>query len=390
MPESSLWNRNYIILTVTNLLFFLSFQMVVPVLPLYISSLGAGDVIVGLIVGAGTLGGLFARPLAGKISDRYARLPVYYFGLILCAVMIFAYPFCVILPLLFCLRLLHGFSMGITTTSSNTIVADILPHSRFTEGMGYFGMGSVLAMAFAPVIALYLAEHMGFSVSFHASFVIVLITIVISIFIKGKDISVVKQKSQEKGKKEGIYELKALPAAVLLAVQSCGYCAVVTYIALYGEELDISGVGIFFSVYSAFVVLCRLTAGKLADRKGFGAVLIPALLVSSVGYLVLGMAHSLAVLLVGAALLGVGFGSAFPTFQAMALRDAPQHRHGAATATVMSGFDIGFGLGAVIWGFVAQVMGYAALYYINALLILVSLLVYCTVVRASRQAVNKG
>lgn len=382
MTEASLWGRNYTLLTLTNLLFFLSFQMVVPVLPLYITGLGASDIVVGIIVGAGTLGGLVARPLAGKISDRYARLPVYYCGLLLCTLMIFVYPYCVMLGLLLILRLLHGFSMGITTTSSNTIVADILPHNRFTEGMGYFGMGSVLAMAFSPVIALYLAEHLGFKVSFHVAFVVIVITLILSLFIKGRDIPSVKRETKTvNGQGQGIYEIKALPAAALLAVQSCGYCAMVTYIALYGAELGISGVGIFFTVNSLFVILCRLGAGKLADRRGFPAVIIPALLISALGYIFLGSGHSLPLLLVGAALLGVGFGAAFPTFQAMALRDTPQNRHGAATATVMSGFDIGFGLGAVIWGFVAQTLGYSAIYYINTALLLVSLGVYLYLLR---------
>ncbi len=383
MSEPKLWVRNYTILTVTNLMFFLSFQMVVPVLPLYISSLGGSDIIVGIIVGAGTIGGLAARPVAGRISDRYSRLPVYYCGLSLCTIMIFSYSYCQALLVLLALRLLHGFSMGLTTTSSNTLVADILPRSRFTEGMGYFGMGSVLAMAFSPVIALYLAQNLGFTSAFHGAFGIVLLTLLLSAFLQRRDLPMVKPATS--GTKQRVYEFKALPAALLLAVQSCGYAAMVTYIALYGAELGISGVGIFFSVNSAFVILCRLTAGRLADRRGFAAVIIPALALSVIGFMFLALGHSLALLLVGAAFLGVGFGSAFPTFQAMALRDAPQNRHGAATATVMSGFDIGFGVGAVAWGFVANALGYAAIYYLSAALLLLSLVVYLYLLRKSSQ-----
>ncbi len=382
MSEQKLWVRNYTILTCTNLLFFLSFQMVVPVLPLYISEIGGSDIIVGIIVGAGTIGGLLARPVAGKIADRYARLPVYYCGLILCTVMIFTYSFCQVLLLLFILRLSHGFSMGLTTTSSNTLVADILPHERFTEGMGYFGMGSVLAMAFSPVVALFLAENFGFTWAFHVSFAIIIATVILSFFIKRSDIpSLAKAGTKNTSKKGSIYEIKALPATILLAVQSCGYCAIATYIALYGAEEGISGIGLFFTVYSLFVVFCRLFTGKLADRHGFSIVIIPSLILSAIGYVFLGIGHSLIVLLLGAALIGMGFGSAFPTFQAMALRDTPQNRHGAATATIMSGFDLGFGIGAIIWGFVAEAFGYSSLYFINTVLLLFSLLIYLYLLR---------
>ncbi|MEG2658340.1 MAG: MFS transporter [Clostridiales bacterium] len=382
MLKEKLWTRNYVILAITNLLFFLSFQLVVPVLPLYIESLGGTNVIIGIIIGAGTLGGLAARPISGAISDRYARLPVYYWGLILCCVMIFAYALFPILLFLLIIRLLHGFSMGAVTTSGTTMVTDMLPKTRLAEGMGYYGMASTVAMAFSPAIALFLINIMSYAAVFRISFLIVLITLIISLFLKKSDLQIIKPREE----KEALYEKKAFPAAIMLAVQSCGYCAVATFIALYGGEMGIKEIGIFFTVYALCVIISRPWVGTLADRKGYNYVIIPSLILSAIGFLIISLSHSLAPLLAGGALIGIGFGSAFPTFQAMAVCDVPVHRRGAATATVMSGFDLGFGIGAIIWGVAAHLLGYRMMYFLNVPVLVISLIIYLKILGKKKQS----
>lgn len=51
-----------------------------------------------------------------------------------------------------------------------------------------------------------------------------------------------------------------------------------------------------------------------------------------------------------AALLGIGFGLVVPAGQAMVINQVPPHRRGAANATLMTAFDLGIGLRAVLLG----------------------------------------
>lgn len=381
IPEP-LWTRNYIIITLGNLLFFLSFQMVVPILPLYIESLGGGSLMVGLIVAGGTLGGITARPLAGRLVDSWGRLPVYFIGLVCCALAILAYPFCAVLLILLLVRLLHGFCMGIATTSSSTIATDLLPRSRLNEGIGYFGMASTLAMTVAPAVALYLINVITYRAVFFIAFGLFLITIAVSLLLLNKPPAPIPANTA----KDTLYERKALLPALLLGFQTCSYSCIASYLALYGYDLGITNIGLYFTVYATAIVLCRLFVGRVADRKGYHVVMIPALILGPLSFVFLAGGNQLSTLLISAVLMGLSFGITFPTLMAMAVRYVPPQRRGAANGTVMSGFDLGFGLGALMWGLVAQVVGYSMMYLLNLPFLTISLVIYLWWLRRERAA----
>lgn len=383
MDMEPLWSRNFIIIALANLLFFLSFQMIVPILPLYIESLGGSNAMVGLIVAGGNLGGLLVRPLAGRLVDHRGRLPVYFAGLICCALAILAYPFCTVILMLLVIRLLHGVCMGVATTGSTTIATDLLPRSRLNEGMGYYGLSSTVAMTVAPALALYLINVVDFSAVFFISFGIFLLTITVSLFLRLKP-AVAASPAAPRG---SFYEKKALLPAVLLAFQTSSYCSIATYLALYGTHLGMTNIGLYFTVYAGAIIICRLWTGRVADLRGYHVVMIPALIAGPLSFIFLAFGNSMNAFLVSALLMGVSFGISFPTCIAMAVRNVPPERRGAANGTVMSGFDLGFCAGALSWGLVAQATDYSTMYFLNTPFLLIPLLIYLVMLRKRRELI---
>ena len=75
-------------------------------------------------------------------------------GAALCAVSCFLYKFSAVIFFLLAIRILHGFGFGIHSTSGATVVADIIPRTRMSEGLGIFGLYGTIASAIAPAIAL--------------------------------------------------------------------------------------------------------------------------------------------------------------------------------------------------------------------------------------------
>ncbi|MDO4539858.1 MAG: MFS transporter [Syntrophomonadaceae bacterium] len=382
MKAEPLWTRNFIIIIIANLLFFLSFQMVVPILPLYIESLGGSSAMVGLIVACGTVGGVLARPFAGRLTDSWGRLPVYFIGLTLCALAIFIYPFCTALIVLLLVRFMHGLCMGTATTGNSTIATDLLPRSRLNEGIGYFGMASTLALTVAPALALYMITVVDYGSVFRVAFGISVLTVVLSLLLLVKPPPSIPVNTN----REALYEKSALLPALLLAFQSCSYASIATYLALYGVSLAISNIGLYFSVYAVTIVVCRLFVGRIADRRGYHVVMIPALIAGPLSFVFLAWGQQLGTLLISAVLMGISFGISFPTLMAMAVRDVAPQRRGAANGTVMSGFDLGFGLGAMVWGMVAQWLGYSAMYLLNLPFLALSLIIYLWWLRSARNA----
>ena len=113
-------------------------------------------------------------------------------------------------------------------------------------------------------------------------------------------------------------------------------------------------------------------AGKLSDRFGEAAVIIPSLIVTAGALIVLSLSSGLPGLIIAAILYGIGFGSAQPALQAATLRIAPEDRRGAANASFMTAFDFGIGLGAILLGLVSERIGYAYLFAVTAVSVVVS------------------
>ncbi|MGI6451602.1 MAG: MFS transporter, partial [Desulfitobacteriia bacterium] len=78
-----LWTKNFIFIMLVNLFVFLSFQMLLPTMPLYVQALGATEDIVGLVAGVFTITAVILRPFAGRALDTQGRKRVYFFGLII-------------------------------------------------------------------------------------------------------------------------------------------------------------------------------------------------------------------------------------------------------------------------------------------------------------------
>jgi EmrB/QacA subfamily drug resistance transporter len=93
-------------------------------------------------------------------------------------------------------------------------------------------------------------------------------------------------------------------------------------------------------------------AGRLADRFGHRAVIVPGTLVFAAGVLVLRSAGAtpdwLGLWLPGACLTGIGIGLAFPTFGAAAVRDVPVDRFATASAVNAAFRQVGAVLGTAI------------------------------------------
>ncbi len=356
-----LWTKDFILITLANFFIFLGFQMLLPVLPVYATKLGGTDASAGLVVGVFTLSAVLMRPIAGRLLDQHGRKGVYLSGLVLFLLSVIAYHWVPTVLFLLILRFIHGFGWGAASTASGTIASDIIPKSRLGEGMGFFGLTNSLSMALAPALGLSIMKWSGFDTVFMISTAAVIITILLAFPIKyhTPDLGVSSQKSNMNS---NMFEKAALLPGVVILFVTMTYGSVVAFIALYADSRGVQNIGLFFTVYAIALMISRPAFGRLADRKGYSAAIIPGMLGVLSTMLILYFSASLSAFLVAATIYGLGFGAVQPSLQAMAVRTVPPFRRGTANATFMVGFDLGIGIGSIIWGVVAQLTGYQAIY----------------------------
>lgn len=355
--KETLFTRNYLLMILTNGFLFFGFQFYPSGLPPFLKSLGADDFILGLATALISVPAIVSRLIAGNLLDRFGRFKVLSCGLLLMTILAYFLGVFQTIFMILVIRTLHGIAWGVAATGSVTAVTDFIPRSRLGEGMGYFSLSCSLAMAIAPALALSLPFEWMFRLGtlfFAGAFIICLL-------VKYKKIEV------NPHKKRTLIEKRSLMPSFIVLCSNASYGTIVTFVALFGQEHGVSHVGLFFAFFAAALMFSRPYIGKLADRIGCKAVIGPGIIALSLSLVLLSFSFNTVTFLICGVLYGLAQGAVMAATQTLAVLRAPSDRVGAANATYSSCFDLGLGLGALLFGFVAEFTGYGMMFLICGL-----------------------
>jgi predicted MFS family arabinose efflux permease len=155
-------------------------------------------------------------------------------------------------------------------------------------------------------------------------------------------------------------EWRVFRLSVTTALVSFGYGALTSFSALFADELGISPRSLFLSVMAVAVILGRLTVGRGLDSIGPRRVLLPCLLVPSLGLFVFSAASGRWTFALAALIFGAGFGLMQPSFTSYVLAHVAANRRGAAFGAMLAAFDTGIGSGASLFGVLTHNFGFRA------------------------------
>jgi MFS family permease len=154
-----LWNRNYCKVMAANFTLFFAFYVLTPLLPLYLSEhFGATKDVIGLVLSGYTITALLFRPFSGYVVDSFPRKTVLMVAFGGFAIFFAGYLAASTLLMFTIVRTMHGGPFGALTVANSTVAIDVLPSSRRTEGIGYYGLSNNLAMAIAPTIGIFIYQ----------------------------------------------------------------------------------------------------------------------------------------------------------------------------------------------------------------------------------------
>lgn len=386
--QEKIWTRDFVFICFANFFVFLGFQMTLPIIPLFVKELGGSDQLVGMVVGIFTFSALLFRPYAGHMLESKGRGFVYMLGLFIFVVSIGTYGLISSILLLFMIRIIQGIGWGFSTTAGGTVATDLIPPRRRGEGMGYFGLSGNIALAFGPALGLTLVGTISFSQLFFICAILGLAALIFSSKIHYKKVEQSEHKSTTV--KFDIFEKTALQPSVLLFFITITFGGIATFLPLHAMERNVEGIQLYFLVYAIFLMIARTFAGKIYDKKGHLYVFIPGTILILGAMLLLAWLPNTAVLLIGAGLYGLGFGSVQPALQAWSVEKAANNRKGMANATFFSFFDLGIGIGAIVFGQLAYYLGYVSIYIASAGSVLCSILIYIYLYRKGTKAQAAG
>ena len=364
--HEKLWNANYVKLWSANFMLFFSFMLLTPLLPLYLSeTFGADKEMIGIVLSGYTLTALVMRALSGYMVDTFPRRLVLLTGYAIFVCFFAGYLAAGSLLLFAVVRTLHGAPFGVTTIANSTAAIDVLPSSRRTEGIGYYGLSNNVATAIGPTVALaiYGAVH-SYELLFAISLAVSAVGLLIDATLK------LPAREPVNGKQplslDRFFLLKGWSQGLAMVCFGFSYGVVATYIAIYGkEELGITGgTGLFFMLLAIGLMLSRLTGSRTLRQ---GRIIHNAVLgmgVSVGGYLLFAALHNLWGYYGAALIIGLGNGHMFPAFQTMFINLAENNRRGTANSTLYVSWDVGIGIGTWVGGSVAEYFGFHAAFWV--------------------------
>jgi MFS family permease len=251
-----------------NFTLFFAFYVLTPLLPLYLSEhFGATKDVIGLVLSGYTITALLFRPFSGYVVDSFPRKTVLMIAFGAFAIFFAGYLAASTLLLFMIVRTLHGGPFGALTVANSTAAIDVLPSSRRTEGIGYYGLSNNLAMAIAPTIGIFIYQLTdSFEFLFWLALVVACVGWLVDATVQLNH-GVIQKRSKLSW--DRFFLLRGWLIGLNMVAFGFSFGVLSNYLAIYGKEVMgiTGGTGTYFMLCSVGLILSRLQGGK-ALRNG--------------------------------------------------------------------------------------------------------------------------
>jgi predicted MFS family arabinose efflux permease/CBS domain-containing protein len=368
-----IWNKNFILLFITNLLVLAAFYASIPIIPIYCQEIGISGSKIGIVLTAMSVATILFRPVTGYLLDNFNRYHVY---LIFLALFCLSFPAFIAFPIfgiLIIIRLYMGAVYSVCGSATMTLASDVLPHGKITEGISRFAFTISIGMAIGPYVGIQVQNNMSSKASFLTVFAI---TVVALICVSCCKIKYPKVQRKKFSIKESIYK-PALPFMCNMLFLMIPYGAVIAYSSILAQEKNLMSVIPYF--YICLVV--GMLTSKLSTQKLIDAGKHRILVYISLVILIVTMASYVFLttgihLLLAGFFFGFGYGILQPLFQSFVTGTTPSPKRGVANATYLLSYDIGIGIGSLLIGCLQEAIGLSIGFAVTAIAYVIGGIIY--------------
>ena len=356
---------------------FLSAFQLLPTAPFHIIDLGGSTFASGLFLGFLTYSSAFSAPLTGAYADRVGSRRVLIISSL--ALVVFSVLYAVItdVRVMLGLVLIHGVFWSGLLSASAAYMTNLLPEHRRAEGIGYWGLSTLAAVALAPTVGFWIYSR-GWLWLCVSSGLLNLAMAIIATQLKERPHARPVAASAPKG----LLEWRVLIVSGTLALYSFGYGGITSFTAMYADANGVAPKGLYLTTLAVVILLTRPILGRLGDRWGYRNVFIPCLILIACGLGVLALGGSRGFLLLSAVIFGIGFGTAYPSYVGYVMKGVSAERRGAAFGAILAAFDTGIGTGSTSMGWLIQRHGFGTAFGVAAGLAVLALPYFLVVDRS--------
>jgi MFS family permease len=388
-------SMNVLVLGIVSLLTDASSEMIYPIMPLFLSAIGATGLVIGLIEGASETTASFLKVVSGWYSDKFDRRKPFITGgyglsTLMKPLLIWATTPLQVLGI----RISERVGKGIRTAPRDALIADSTASDVRGKAYGFHKAMDSTGAVLGPVITLIIilivvaTEMKMFRLIFAIAVIpAVIAVLVILLFVREKEKSSkpVSTRTFRKG-------LKGLgrPFWLLMAVVVTFYIGEISYafFILRAEDVNSnffdrlvpSGVDpalvqaiVLYILYNVVFVVTAIPAGNLSDRLGRKPVIMAAFAIFVATGAAMAYSGHLAILAAGFILFGVYKGASEGVFKAYVTDVVP----GDLKGTALGAFHTSVGLvmlpGGIIAGYLWDSVGHWATFAYGAVMAIIAM-----------------
>jgi MFS family permease len=360
----TLITAQFVVVTLTAFVFFVYVGMLIPIVPLFVEGpLDAGEIGIGLTIAAFAGAAILARPLIGRLADRFGRRAVIVGGSLLAAAGGALSGIVESLPVLLALRGLTGIGEAAVFVGAATLIADMSPRDRRAESASYFSVAVFGGLGVGPILGEAALAETHFTRAFAVAGGFALVAAAIGCFAPSRITDVADEQAPDEPagpdaptRRPFIHPAAVLPGLVL----ACGVVGFATYGAFlpdYARSVGMSGAGVLFAFYAIVSLVVRIFGARLPEVLGPRRAVTIALSNITLGLVVLAAFPSTWALWVASALLGLGVAFNYPSLMALTVNRASDRDRAAAVSSFTMFFEIGSAVGGLAIGAFAQAVG---------------------------------
>lgn len=391
----------FIAILFASLLSRLGYQMArSPVLPTFAADLGALPELIGIIVAASTITGVFFKLPAGALSDVLGRKRMMVLGALFFALPPFLYPLVHDAWSLLALRFVHGFATAIFSPVASAYVASLAERGRGAR-LGWFSSANDIGATAGPLMG---GLVLHFTASYPVTYLTVgglgVLTFIVVLLLPDADRAAAGEAQTFAARgaefRQGIAEVFKTPpilvAAGIEAVMYLGYGAFLGFLPIYGKNVGLNDaeIAIVLGTQLAVAMVAKPITGRVSDRVGRIPVIVIGLMLCATALPLVFRSEGLTAFVLVAPLLGLGIGAVTPVTNALIADLASARRLGAAMGVFGTIWDIGEAAGPMIAGFLIGGLGYAATFDVLAAITAAVTVAVMTLVRDPKRAAKRA
>ncbi|WP_439643025.1 MFS transporter [Gemmatimonas sp.] len=373
-----------VVLMITAFIDMLGLLMILPLLPFYAKTLGAGGAVVGLLVSSFSVAQLLSAPVWGRFSDKYGRRPALMVGLGASAVAYIVFAYADSLWLLFLSRIVQGAGGG-TVSVIQAYVADATRPEDRAKSLGWLSAATNAGVALGPVIGSWVQLF-----SKNTPGLVAAGLCVVNMIFASRYLTEIRKpggetgKAKRKGSREAVMRVVSHPsdaASRLILIYALaigafqGTTAILALFLAYRFGVTEATIGYFFMYIGVLSVLVRaLMLGKLVDRIGEPRLSRAGLLFLAAGLIGLSVSPNLPLLALSVGMLPLGTAFTFPCVTAMLSRVVSSAERGLYMGVQQTFGGITRVVFPIVLGVAFDTFGKQSPFWISATVVLATLL----------------